>query len=83
MEVQDRRRFQHDRRADHAGRTHEERTHTGEDPIRRSEVRRTLTGAIQDQELLLDQERLGDHGASTAGAHQPSQCGDQVNQQDD
>ena len=57
-------------------------------PLRRSaiessEVWRALTGAIQNQELLLDQERLGDHGASAAGAHQPSQGGDQVNQQDD
>ena len=52
----------------------------GEDPIRRAEVRRALPGAIQDQELLLDKERLGDHGASPAGAHEPSQCGDQVNE---
>ena len=83
MEVQDRRRFQHDRRTDHAGRAHEERTHAGEDPIESAEVRRALTGATQDQELLLDQERLGDHGARTAGAYQPSQGGDQVDQQDE
>ncbi len=41
--------------------------------------RELLDGAT----VLLDQERLGDHGARTAGAHQPSQGGDQVNQQDD
>jgi hypothetical protein len=39
MEAQDRRRPDHDRRADDTGRAHEERTHAGEDPIRRSEVR--------------------------------------------
>ena len=83
MEVQDRRRFQHDRRADHAGTTHKKRPHAGEDSIRCAEVWRASTGAIQDQKLLLDQKRLGDHGASAAGAHQPSQCGDEVNQQDD
>ena len=83
MEVQDRRRSEHDRRAEHTSRAHEQRTDTGEDPIRRSEVWRALTGARQNQELLLHQERLGDHGASAAGAQQPSQCDDQVNQQDD
>jgi hypothetical protein len=38
---------------------------------------------MQDQELVLDEERLGDHRASTAGTHQPSRRGDQVNEQDE
>ena len=36
-------------------------------------VGRAGPGAMQDQELLRDQERLGDHGTSAAEAHQPPQ----------
>ena len=83
MEVQDRRRFQHDRRTDHAGRAHEERIHAGEDPIESSEVWRAFTGAIENQQLMLDQERFGHDRPQTAGTHEPSQGGNQVNQQND
>ena len=72
MEIEDRRRSQYDCRAEHAGRAHEERTHAGQDPIRRAEIRRPVPRAIEDEQLLLDQERFGDDRPQTAGTHQPS-----------
>ena len=54
MESQDRRRSQDDGRAEHAGRAHEQRTDASEDPIRRAEVRRPLSRAIENEQLLLD-----------------------------
>ncbi len=83
MEIEDRRWSEHDGRAEHAGRTHEERTHASEDSIRRAEVRRPLSRAIEDEQLLLDQKRLGDDRPQTAGAHQPSEGDDQVDEQDE
>ena len=83
MEIEDRRRSQHDRRPEHAGRAHEQRTHAGQDPVRRAEVRRPVPRAIENQQLLLDQERFGDDRPQTAGAHQPRQGGDQVDEQDE
>ena len=78
-----RRRSEHDGRAEHAGRAHEERTHAREDPIRCAELRRPVSRAIENEQLLLDQKRLGDDRPQTAGAHQSSQGGDQVDEQDE
>ena len=74
---------QYDRRADHAGLAHEQRTHAGKDPIRRAQVRSPVPRAIENQQLLLDQKRFGHDRPQTAGAHQPSQGGDQVDEQDE
>ena len=83
MEAQNRRRSKDDRRANHPGRTHEQRTDPSEDPIRRAEGGRPVPRAIENQQLLLHQERFGHDSPQTAGAHQPSQYGEQVNQQND
>ena len=83
MESQDRRWSEYDGHAEHAGRAHEQRTHAGEDPIRWAEIRRSVSRAIENEQLLLDQKRFGDDRPQTAGAHEPSQGGDQVDEQDD
>ena len=62
---------------------HEQCTHAGEDPIRRAEIRRPVPRAIQNEQLLLDQDRFSHDRPQAAGAHQPGQGGDQVHQQDD
>jgi hypothetical protein len=38
--------------------THQERYKAGEDPVRRAQIGRSLTGAIQDQKLVLEEKRL-------------------------
>ena len=72
-----------DRRAEHAGRAHEQRTHAGQDPIRWAEIRRPVSRAIENEQLLLDQKRFGDDRPQTAGAQQPRKGGDQVDEQDE
>ena len=83
MEIENRRWSEHDGRAEHAGRAHEQRTHAGQDPIQCAEIRRPVSRAIENEQLLLDQERFGHDRPQTTGAQQPSEGGDQVDEQDE
>ena len=51
-------------------------------PVRRGQIRRTLPGAIQDQELMLEQMRLGNDGTGTARSEseQASQGSDEMDE---
>ena len=60
-----------------------ERQPAGKDPVRRGQIRRSLAGAIQDQELMLKQKRLGNKGMGTARSEQTSQASDEMDQKDD
>jgi hypothetical protein len=42
-----------------------------------------LPGAIQDQELMLEQKRLGNDGTGTASSEQASQGSDEMDEKDD
>jgi hypothetical protein len=42
-----------------------------------------LPGAIQDQELMLEQKRLGNDGTGTARSEQASQGSDEMDEKDD
>jgi hypothetical protein len=53
------------------------------DPVRRGQIRRSLPGAIQDQELMLEQKRLGNDGTGTARSEQASQGSDEMDEKDD
>ena len=55
----------------------------GKDPVRRGQIRRSLPGAIQDQELMLEQKRLGNDGTGTARSEQASQGSDEMDEKDD
>jgi hypothetical protein len=47
------------------------------------EVGRTFRGPIENQQLLLDEQRLGYHGTRAAGTGEPSDCCQEVEKQDD
>ena len=79
--MQQRGRFHNDRRAQDACPADEQSAQTGDDPIPGTEVRRAFTAAIQDQKLMSDQDRFGDHVAEPAGLRYPYQSYDQVNQE--
>jgi hypothetical protein len=49
-----------------AGRLHEQGAQSCDETIACPEIRRPLPGAIQDQELLLDENRLGGHTTDAA-----------------
>jgi hypothetical protein len=42
-----------------------------------------VSGAIQDQELMLEQKRLGNDGTGTARSEQASQGSDEMDEKDD
>jgi hypothetical protein len=71
MEAQKRGGFHDDGGTDQPARAHEQRTHAGDHPISETEVGGTFPRAIEDQQLLLDENRLGHHGPGTAGAGEP------------
>jgi hypothetical protein len=50
---------------------------------RRGQIRRSLPGAIQDQELMLEQKRLGNDGTGTVRSEQASQGSDEMDEKDD
>ncbi len=68
METHERGGLQDDRGPDQAARAHEECTHAGDDAIRRPEIRGTVPGPIEDQQLVLDEHGFGDHRTRAAGA---------------
>ena len=69
--------LQHNGRSKQASGTQPERQPASKDPVRRGQIRRSLPGAIQDQELMLEQKRLGNEGTGTARSEQTSQAGDE------
>ena len=69
-------------RSRRVGRSHSAQP-AGKDPVRRGQIRRSLPGAIQDQELMLEQKRLGNDGTGTARSEQASQGSDEMDEKDD
>jgi hypothetical protein len=54
----------------------------GDEAIRRPEVRRTVPGPIEDEQLVLDEHGFGDHGPRIAGAGESSHRRQQMEEQD-
>src|SRR5262249_47445626 len=52
-------------------RAHEQRTEAGDHAITETEARRTRPGAIEDQQLVFDQDRFGHHGADATRPCEP------------
>ena len=66
MEAKERGGFQDDGDTDQPARPHEQRTEAGDHAIPEPEGWRTLPGAIEDQQLLLDEQRFGHDGTHPA-----------------
>jgi len=82
MEAQERGGFQNDRGTDQSARAHEERTHAGDHAINEEEMGCTAPGTIEDEQLLLDEHRFGDHGTRTAGTGESGNRRQQMEKQD-
>jgi hypothetical protein len=63
-------------------RAHEQRAQAGDDPIRGTQVGRTLAPAIEDEQLMPDQHGFGDNGTHSTRPHQSGQGDDQMNEYD-
>ena len=80
VEMQQSCRPQNDGRTKKAGRAHEKGAQTGDNAIGRTQVGRTLASAIEDQELMFDEEGLGTYGTDAA---RPRQSGDGCQEMDE
>ena len=74
VKVEESRRFQHDCGTEDARRTHEQGTHTRDDPIERGEIGRTLPRAIEDQQLMFDEHRLSHDRTDSARTRKPGKA---------
>ncbi len=59
-----------DARAHEAGWAHEASTESGYDSVHGAQVRRSLSRAIENQQLMFDQERFCDDGSDAARSQQ-------------
>ena len=64
-------------------RAHEQRGEAEEETIDGSEIGRPLPGAITDEQLVLEQQRLGGDGADAAGAKELRNGDQQVDGKDE
>jgi hypothetical protein len=62
------------------GRANKESTQAGNQMISRAQIGRPLTGSIEDQELLFDENGLGDDRTDSARAHEQGERSDDMNE---
>lgn len=62
---------------------YERRNETGNETIDASEIACPLTGAMADQQLMLEEQRLGREGTYPAGAEDLHEGDEQVNAEDE
>ena len=82
MEAQERGGSQDDGGTDQTARAHEQCAHAGDEAINQAEVGGTLPRAIEDQQLLLDENGLGHHGPGAARAGEAGDRRHQMERQD-
>jgi hypothetical protein len=70
VEMQQSGRLQNDGGTKDTCRAHEQRPHTGDDPIRGTQVGCTLAPAIEDEQLMPDQHGFSDNGTESTRPRQ-------------
>ncbi len=82
MQPHDRGRPEHDDRAQQAGRAYEFRADACNHSVDGSKSRSALARAIENRELVPEQERLGDKGTSPATSKESGDRGDEMDEKD-
>ena len=82
MEAQESRRFQNNSRTDQPGRPHKQGAPAGDDAIREAEIRSALARAIEDQQLMFDEDGLGNYGADAAATCKSGDSGEEMDEED-
>ena len=81
MEAQQRGGFHDNGGTDQSSRAHEQRTHAGNHAISEAEAGGTAPGAIENQQLLLDEYGLSHYGPHAARTGEPGDCRQEVENQ--
>ena len=82
VKVQKGRRLQHDGRTDEPGRSHKQSAPAGDEAIRKAEIGSALARAIEDQELLFDEDGLGNYGTDAAGTRKSGGGREEMDEKD-
>jgi len=82
LKVQKGRRLQHDRRTDKPGRPHKQSTPTGHEAIREAKLGSAMARAIEDQQLMFDENGLGNYGTDSARTRQSGDGGEEMDEKD-
>ena len=82
MEAEERGRLQDDRGPHQSARAHEHRADADDHAITNPKARRTRSGAIEDQQLLLEQQRFGHNRTYPACTSEPGDGRRQMKNQD-
>ena len=82
VKVQEGRRFQNHGRAAQPGRLQEQSAPTGDEAIREAEMGSALAGAIEDEQLMFDQEGLGNYGTDAARTRKSDEGSDEMDEKD-
>jgi hypothetical protein len=82
VKMQESRRLQHDGRTNQAGGPHKQSAPTGDEPIREAKIGSALVGAMEDEQLMFDEDGLGNYGTDAAPRRQSGDGGDEVDKKD-
>lgn len=76
-------RFEYDRRTDEAGGPDEKSAQTGDQAIGSAKIGCSVPRSIEDEELVFDENGLGDDGTDAAGTQEPGEGGDDMDEKDE
>jgi hypothetical protein len=82
VKTQEGRRLEHDGGAEKTCLANEEYAYTGDDPVSGAKVRRSFAATVQDEQLVPDEHRLGNHAPEPSGLREPDQGDDRMQQED-
>jgi hypothetical protein len=83
VKAQEGRRFQNDGGTDEPGRPQEQSAPTGDDAIREAEIGSALARAIEDQQLMFDEEGLSKYGTDAPRTGKSDEGCDEMDEKDD
>ena len=80
MKVEKRRWFHHDCGSYQSSRQHKYRAPSGDKPVRGAEIRPWVSGTIQHQQLLPEQNGFSENRPRTSGTNQTNKDGDEMDE---
>jgi hypothetical protein len=82
VKVQKGRRLQNNGRTDQPGRSHKQSAPAGDEAIRKAEIGSALARAIEDQQLMFDEDGLGNYGTDAARTRKSGDGREEMDEKD-